>query len=122
MKHDLSKYSLSPTEFSVLDVLYLKGKQTVQQICNSVLLASGSMTYVIDKLEQKGLLQRCDCREDRRVVHVVITGQGNLLMNKVFPEYQKLIQDIFENISAEEKKTMKSVLERIGHTAKILTR
>lgn len=32
-------------------------KQTIQQIGNSILISSGSMTYVIDKLEQRELLR-----------------------------------------------------------------
>jgi len=46
---------LNITEFSVLEVLFLQGKQTIQQIGTSILISSGSMTYVIDKLEDKGV-------------------------------------------------------------------
>ena len=70
------KNKLSITEFSVLEVLYQKGKQTIQQIGNSILISSGSMTYVIDKLEQKGLLNRNACPDDRRVIHVTLTDDG----------------------------------------------
>lgn len=44
----MTKYKLSITEFSALEVLYQKGKQTVQQIGNCILVSSGSMTYVIE--------------------------------------------------------------------------
>lgn len=117
IKQVLVSCSLSLTEFSVLDVLYQKGKQPVHQICNSVLLASGSMTYVIDKLEQRSLLKRCDCQEDRRVVHVMITDEGTILMDKIFPEYQKLIQEIFGEITLEEKRTMIRVLRKLTEKA-----
>ena len=45
---------LNPTEFAVLELLYHKGKQPLQQIGNKILLASGSITYVVDKLEGRG--------------------------------------------------------------------
>ena len=54
IKEEIAINKLSITEFSVLEVLYQKGKQTIQQIGNCILISSGSMTYVIDKLEQKG--------------------------------------------------------------------
>lgn len=44
---------LNPTEFAVLELLYHKGRQPLQQIGNKILLASGSITYVIDKLEKE---------------------------------------------------------------------
>ena len=58
MRVEMSQYNLSITEFSVLEVLYNKGKQTIHQIGNSILISSGTMTYVIDKLEQRDLLCR----------------------------------------------------------------
>jgi MarR family 2-MHQ and catechol resistance regulon transcriptional repressor len=76
---------ISINEFSVLEILYLKGKQTFQQIGNSILISSGSMTYVIDKLEQKGLLNRNICPDDRRVIHVILTEDGINLKKKIIP-------------------------------------
>src|SRR3954452_21485086 len=87
IKEEMTRNKLSITEFSVLEVLYQKGKQTIQQIGNCILISSGSMTYVIDKLEQKGLIKRNDCPDDRRVIHVTLTDEGNELMNEIMPKY-----------------------------------
>src|SRR6188474_2561202 len=59
----IQRYGLNPTEFAVLELLYHKGDQPLQQIGGKILLASGSITYVVDKLEQKGMLKRIACRE-----------------------------------------------------------
>ncbi|WP_228551005.1 MarR family transcriptional regulator [Sporosarcina cascadiensis] len=48
IKREMISNKLNITEFSVLEVLYLQGKQTIQQIGNTILISSGSMTYVID--------------------------------------------------------------------------
>ncbi|MDR4947491.1 MarR family winged helix-turn-helix transcriptional regulator [Neobacillus cucumis] len=61
IKEEMAKNKLGITEFSVLEVLYRKEKQTIQQIGKSILISSGSMTYVIDKLEQRSLLSRHAC-------------------------------------------------------------
>ena len=84
---EMSENNLTITEFSVLEVLYLKGKQTIQQVGHSILISSGSMTYVIDKLEQRGLLQRSACPEDRRVIHVTLTESGSGLMEAIMPQH-----------------------------------
>ncbi|MDQ0201381.1 MarR family 2-MHQ and catechol resistance regulon transcriptional repressor [Neobacillus ginsengisoli] len=101
----------------MLEVLYHKGMQTVQQICNRILLASGSMTYVIDKLEQKGLLKRNFCPEDRRVIHITITESGKKIMDKIFPQHRKVIEKLFDGIDQEEKQQIISVLKRVGQKA-----
>lgn len=117
IKLDMTNYGLNLTEFAVLEVLYHKGQQTVQQICNSILIASGSMTYVIDKLEKKEMLQRKACPEDRRVIHVQLTDQGKEFMDKIFPDHQRVIEDIFEDITHKEKQAMIDILKKIGKKA-----
>ncbi|MDQ0269065.1 MarR family winged helix-turn-helix transcriptional regulator [Cytobacillus purgationiresistens] len=114
IKQKLSYYKLNPTEFSVLQVLAEKGQQTVQQISNQVHLTSGSMTYVIDRLQEKGLLTRSDCREDRRVVHVKISDKGALLMKEIVPDYQNFIREMFKEVSQQEQRELISILAKIG--------
>lgn len=113
IRDEMAKNHLSITDFSVLEVLYHKGKQTIQQIGNSILISSGSMTYVIDKLEQKGLLNRNDCLEDRRVIHVTLTDAGTDLMNKIMPEYRKLVDDLFGSLHADEAETLVYLLKKV---------
>lgn len=117
IKHDIASYDLSPTEFSVVEALYHKGKQTVQQICNRILLASGSMTYVIDKLESKGLIKRNFCKEDRRVIHLTITEEGKKLMVEIYPQHELVINEMFGDLTIEEKELIISVLKKVGQKA-----
>ncbi|MBS4210055.1 MarR family transcriptional regulator [Bacillus sp. FJAT-50079] len=114
IKLDINNYGVNLSEFAVLEVLYHKGQQTVQQICNSVLIASGSMTYVIDKLEKKNMLERSACPHDRRVVHVMLTDQGKEFMDSIFPQHQKVIEDVFAEVTIEEKEILIDALKKVG--------
>ena len=95
----------------------MKGKQTIQQIAHSILISSGSMTYVIDKLEKKGLLNRKACPNDRRAVHVVLTEDGNDLMNKIMPKHQEFIDEVFGSLKDEEN--LVKLLKEVGKRVKI---
>ena len=79
---------LNPTEFAVLELLYHKGDQPLQQIGGKILLASGSITYVVDKLEEKGYLKRVACPTDRRVTFAQITDKGKRLIEGIFPNHE----------------------------------
>lgn len=113
IKMELVQYKLNLTEFSVLEVLHLKGTQTIHQVGQSVLISSGSMTYVIDKLEQRGLLERKACPNDRRAIHVSLTGNGTDLMTKLMPMHQELVENIFSELDTEEAKTIVKLLEKV---------
>ncbi|EMT45769.1 MULTISPECIES: MarR family winged helix-turn-helix transcriptional regulator [Anoxybacillus] len=114
VKHDIQRYGLNPTEFGVLDLLYHKGAQPIQQIGDKILLTSGSMTYVIDKLEEKGYIVRQRCEKDRRITYAVITDEGKALMDHIFPQHAQKMSDIFRSLSTEEKELAIHLLKKIG--------
>ncbi|MBT2695867.1 MarR family transcriptional regulator [Bacillus sp. ISL-40] len=113
IKEEMAKNKLGITEFSVLEVLYQKGKQTIQQIGNCILVSSGSMTYCLDKLEQRGLLSRNACPDDRRMIHVRLTDDGNKLMKEIMPKYQELIEDMFDSLNSDEAETLVNLLKKV---------
>jgi MarR family transcriptional regulator, 2-MHQ and catechol-resistance regulon repressor len=118
IRDEMSKYNLSITEFSVLEVLYYQGKQTIQQIGNRILISSGSMTYVIDKLEQKGIIKRNDCREDRRVIHITLTAEGMDMMENIMPKYQDMVNSFFEDLTGDQSELLVNCLKKVRDKVK----
>ncbi|MCM3399805.1 MarR family winged helix-turn-helix transcriptional regulator [Oceanobacillus profundus] len=114
IKKDISSHGMRTSDFAILEALYHKGRQTIRQISEAVLINTGSITYVIDKLENKELLERSNCKDDRRVVYIQLTDQGRQLMDGIFPKHQKVIEDLFDGISDEEKTTIIHVLKTVG--------
>lgn len=115
IRDEMSINNLSITEFSVLEVLFYQGKQTIQQIGNRILISSGSMTYVIDKLEQKGIIKRNDCREDRRVIHITLTAEGLELMEKIMPNYQDMVDSFFGDLTGDESQLLVNSLKKVSN-------
>src|SRR3989442_7120502 len=64
------------TDFAALEALLHKGPLTITEIQQKVLLASGSMTAAIDRLEKLGLVARRLSTDDRRARIVELTGEG----------------------------------------------
>lgn len=116
-----NKYGLNPTEFAVLELLYHKGKQPIQKIGQKILLRSGSMTYVVDKLEQRGLLKRVFCEEDKRVTYMSITAEGIDLMTAIFPEHAENIESIMATLTVEEQELAISLIRKLGLSVKSLS-
>ena len=105
---------LNPTEFAVLELLYHKGDQPMQQIGGKILLASGSITYVVDKLEQKGMLKRIACPKDRRVTYAQITEEGKKFIQDVFPEHARQIDKLMSSLTESEKLEAIDLLKKLG--------
>ncbi len=112
---------LNPTEFAVLELLYHKGRQPLQQIGNKILLASGSITYVVDKLEKRGLLKRVSCPTDRRVTYAEISEEGSAFMGEIFPQHEKELHELMGALSPEEKEVAIELLKKLGRSIKDLS-
>jgi len=112
---------LNPTEFAVLELLYHKGNQPLQQIGNKILLASGSITYVVDKLEGRGYLRRVSSDTDRRVTYAEITDEGKKLMGNLFPRHEKELEELMGALSEEEKLQAIELLKKLGLSIKNLS-
>ena len=91
-------------------VVFLRSSQALQE----KLLASSSITYVVDKLENKGFVERKACKTDRRVTYAHITEEGRTFMAKVFPEHEETIKEIFGDLSEEELKEMIELMKKVG--------
>ncbi|WP_046175213.1 MarR family winged helix-turn-helix transcriptional regulator [Domibacillus indicus] len=117
----IQKAGLNPTEFAVLELLYHKGPQPLQQIGGKILLASGSITYVVDKLEKKQLLKRVACSEDRRITHAAITEEGTNLIERIFPKHEQNIHELIKVLSEEEVEQATAILKKLGLSIKNLS-
>ncbi|MEK4761748.1 MarR family transcriptional regulator [Viridibacillus sp. FSL E2-0187] len=112
---------LNPTEFAVLELLFHKGRQPLQKIGNKILLASGSITYVIDKLEKRGFLNRISCPSDRRITYAEITPEGEAFMEELFPRHEEQLYELTNALSPEEKDQAIALLKKMGLSIKDLS-
>lgn len=102
------------TEFGVLELLYHKGDQPIQQIGKKILIASSSITYVVDKLEKKNYVKRVACPDDRRVTFAAITEEGKEVMAEIFPKHQAMMTEIMSIVGIEEKEKLIDQLKELG--------
>lgn len=114
---DASRHGLSIAEFAALEALYQKGDLLVGELQRKVLKSSGGITYVVDRLEEKGLVERKPCPGDRRAVYAAITTEGQSLMDGVFPAHAAALTAAMETLSREEKRQAIDLLRRLGRGA-----
>src|SRR6266566_10012943 len=72
-ERSIAKTGLCLTDFAALEALLHKGPLTISEIQEKVLLASGSMTAAVDRLEKLGLVVRKSTAKDRRARVVQLT-------------------------------------------------
>lgn len=111
VKTDVQRYGLNVTEFAVMELLYNKGDQPIQRIGNRVLIASSSITYVVDKLEEKGCVVRQRNEKDKRVTNASLTDKGRSMMDEIFPDHASTLESTFSVLTDEEITVLQTALK-----------
>jgi len=105
------------SDFAVLEALLHRGSLPINEIGRKVLLTSGSITVAVDRLENKGLVERRASADDRRARIVHLTTEGRQLITRAFREHAKDMEFLASELSASERATLIKLLKKIGYKA-----
>lgn len=106
IEKQVQEHGLNISEFGVLEVLLNKGELPVQKIAEKILVTSGTITYVINKLETKGLVIRKNCEKDKRIFYVCLTQKGRDLITDVFQKQIQFLEELLGDLDEEVKKDL----------------
>jgi MarR family 2-MHQ and catechol resistance regulon transcriptional repressor len=111
---DVAQHGLTLAEFGVLEALYHKGPMLLGEVQRSLLVSSGGVTYLVDRLEKRGLVRRDDCPDDRRARFAVLTPDGEAFVRRVFPPHAAEVRKAVAALTREEQRTLTALLKRLG--------
>ena len=117
-QQSISELGIGGSDFAVLEALLHKGPLPVNEIGKKVLLTSGSITVAVDRLETKGLVERCAHGTDRRARIVHLTKAGRKLITRAYAEHATDMEKLAaESLTTAERKTLIRLLKKIGYKA-----
>ena len=105
------------SDFMVLEALLHKGPQTISEIQNRILLATGSMTAAVDRVERKGLVVRTTTPNDRRAKVLALTESGSKLIETAYTRHAADLAEVMSVLSAEEKVNLYRLTRKLGFAA-----
>ncbi len=107
-------YGLTTPQFGILEALYHLGPLSLGELADKLLVTGGNVTYVMDRLEDQGLVYRERSPEDRRVVQAKLTPEGHALIAEVFPDHRGFIEELAGRLSADEQERLRELLKKLG--------
>jgi MarR family 2-MHQ and catechol resistance regulon transcriptional repressor len=113
----IESLSICPSDFGVLEVLLHKGPMPINTIGKKVLLTSGSITALVDRLEKRGFVERFDDASDRRVRLVRLTDTGRALIKEAFARHEEHMDEAVADLSQDELAKLIELLKKLGYGA-----
>ncbi|HET9603849.1 MAG TPA: MarR family transcriptional regulator [Gemmatimonadales bacterium] len=113
-REDAARHELTLAEFGVLEALYHKGPMLAGEVQRRTLVSSGGITYLVDRLAARGLVERRPCPDDRRANYVVLTPKGTTFIGTIFPEHAEVIAEVMSALAPGEQETVARLLRKLG--------
>jgi MarR family transcriptional regulator, 2-MHQ and catechol-resistance regulon repressor len=117
VERSIADLGIGVTDFMVLEALLHKGPLTISEIQAKVLLASGSMTAAVDRLEKKSLLIRKTTPTDRRARVLELTPEGRTVVEQAFNQHSKDLERVMSVLDTDEKEQLYAISKKLGRFA-----
>lgn len=97
----------------VLDYLKNHDGASQKEIAAGCLIEAGSLTSILNRMEEKGLIERKMLNGNRRTFHIFMTESGKKNQKLVEAAFEKIEEIAFSGISEEEQKRFMQTFEKI---------
>ena len=114
---DIARHDLTLAEFGILEALYHRGPMLLGEVQRRILVSSGGITFLVDRLTAKGYVERRACKTDRRARYAALTESGERLIADIFPTHAAAIERAMSGLSADEQVEAIELLKQLGHRA-----
>ena len=90
-----SEHGLSVVEFTVLDALDRQDgwHMRMQQLARAAALSASATTRLVTRLEDRGLLTRVLCADDRRGIYTELTPAGQRALAAARPTHDRVLEE-----------------------------
>ena len=117
---DVARHGLTIAEFGVLEALYHLGPMLLGELQRKVLVSSGGVTWLVDRLEKRHLVKREACPEDRRARYATLTTEGKKLVARIFPDHARAIEHAMSGLTRADRERAAALLRSLGRAAEAL--
>lgn len=109
----LAPHGLTGPQADVMFTLGNTAGMSFKELGEKTLITKGTLTGIVDRLEEKGLVKRVACPEDGRSLFAVLTPKGEAWFEKVFPLHIGALDRYFSALTPAEVKQLRAALSKL---------
>lgn len=115
-ENHIRQLGLTPCQFDVIATLGNTNGMTMGELAEQTLVTKGTLTGVIDRLEQKQLVRREVPENNRRCFLVILTPEGQAVFRQTFPQHIAYLKSCFEQLETTELELLRILLQKLRRT------
>jgi DNA-binding MarR family transcriptional regulator len=104
---------ITPVQFDVIATLANQPPMTYRELGEKTLISKSSLTGVVERMVQKGLILASDNLDDARSQNLELTDVGQEIFGKVFSTHMNHLEIAFNRLSNKQLKEIESSLQTL---------
>jgi MarR family 2-MHQ and catechol resistance regulon transcriptional repressor len=104
---------LTPSQARVIFTIGDTDGMTCKDIGDITLITKGTLTGVVDRLEDKGLVERWSVEGDGRKTIVALTRKGERVYRKEFPKHVEFLKEKFDKLGPRDRQQAIKLLQKV---------
>jgi DNA-binding MarR family transcriptional regulator len=113
-EHDILRDSgLSATQMHTLEIVAHGTSLRMKELAKKMGVTTGTLTVMVDRLEEQGLLQRMPHETDRRSWLIQLTDKGQMVFAQHHQHHLRLTEEITASLATTEQKNFHEILGKI---------
>jgi DNA-binding MarR family transcriptional regulator len=114
VQHIGEPFTLRPVEFTVLALVAHNPGMTGKQLAQVLAVAPPNITLVLDKMTEKGLLERVRSETDRRAQNIHLTPGGRALAERALAVSHTMEREALRHLSEGERVMLLELLHKVA--------
>jgi DNA-binding MarR family transcriptional regulator len=100
-------------QIAYIDTINMLGNPNLGEIAKALKLSKPSVTAIVDKLANKGYIQKFQSDEDRRSFHVHLSAKGKKLVKMHGETHNKIVDMLQNNLDSKDLKNLVTILNKV---------
>ena len=113
-KAELAPHGVTPGQYAVLRCLWDENGQTARKLAERLSLDGSTITGILDRMEQRGLIEKLADPKDRRALQVMLTEAGSKLQEPLSQAIMDANRKALLNLDEKQAEVLKQMLQDIG--------
>jgi len=113
-EHEVVRGSdLTPNQMHAIEIIGHEKSLRMKELADKLGVTTGTLTVTVDRLEQKGLIERQPHETDRRSYRVILTTAGKKHFAKHHEFHVNLTEEIVSALTPEELESFEGILAKV---------
>jgi len=92
---------------------------TAKQLSQALVVTAPNITILIDKMSEKGLLERVRSETDRRAQNIHLTSAGDKLAKRALGVSRTMEQEVLRHLSEGERVMLLELLQKVARHRRV---